>query len=135
MFTNVTSIYNTSQAAGVERLLPANHNGPFAVAVSPNGKFTCIGSHASCLISNLLDEASIIDLNGGSIAPAFVSFSSSLGLQEIYAEVSTNDGTVIDPLLEPIPRVVGGDTSIMHALDGLEFGTRDSLYVKGYTFV
>ncbi|KAF8630679.1 hypothetical protein AX15_002823 [Amanita polypyramis BW_CC] len=135
VFTNITSIYNTSQAVGVERLLLADHNGPLAVVISPSGKFRCIGSYELCLISDLLDEASIIDLHGGSISPAFVSFGSSLGLQEIYAEASTNDGIAVDPLAGPIPKVIGGDASIVHALDGLEFGTRDSLlaYRAGVT--
>ena len=132
MFTNVSSIYNAT-ALGVEKVL-ATHEGPFVAVISTSGKFSCFGSHGSCSSPSVLAEASVIDLRGGSIAPAFIAFGSPLGLQEIGLERSTSDGYVFDPLLKTVPPVLGGDTSIMHALDGLEFGTRDALYVSRCTF-
>lgn len=133
MFTNVSSIYNAT-VLGVEEVRPATHEGPLVAVVSTNGKISCFGSYGSCSSPSVLAEASVVDLRGGSIAPAFIAFGSPLGLQEIGLEMSTSDGYVFDPLLKPVPPVLGGDTSIIHALDGLEFGTRDALYVSRCTF-
>ena len=41
------------------------------------------------------DVDEFVDLEGGSLAPGFTSYGSSLGLEEILFEPSTNDG---DPL-------------------------------------
>lgn len=67
-----------------------------------------------------------IDLQGGSISPALVSFGSPLGLQEIMAESSTNDGYVYDPILREVPSILG-DKSVIRAADGLQYSTRHAL--------
>lgn len=128
MFTNVSSIYKAT-ALGIEQLRPTADEGPLVAVVSENGKISCFGSYNSCSNASLLVGTSVIDLRGGSIAPAFIAFGSPFGLQEIDRETSTGDGIIFDPLFKPIAEIIGGDTSIVHALDGLEFGTRDALYV------
>lgn len=132
MFTNVSSIYKAT-ALGIEQLRPTADEGPLAAVVSESGKISCLGSYNSCSSAGILTGTSVIDLRGGSIAPAFVAFGSPFGLQEIDREMSTGDEIIFDPLFKPVPQIIGGDTSIMHALDGLEFGTRDALYVSSCT--
>ncbi|KAF8633283.1 hypothetical protein AX17_004458 [Amanita inopinata Kibby_2008] len=134
MFTNVNSIY-TASSTSVQQRSTVDHQGPFAVVVNENGDIICSGRHESCLTTVLSNDTEVIDLDGGSIAPGFVSTGSSLGLENIASEISTDDGVVFDSLLKPIPRIVGGDTSIVQAVDGLEFGTRDALlaYQAGVT--
>ncbi|KAK2463223.1 hypothetical protein APHAL10511_004878 [Amanita phalloides] len=131
VFTNVSSIYRGT-LTGVKQLIPTSDDGPLTAVVSASGKLLCFGLHESCL-SVTSGEVSVVNLHGGSIAPAFVSFDSSLCLQDLCSDISTND--VIDPLLQPVPNILGGDTSILHANDGLEFGTRDALlaYRAGVT--
>ncbi|KZS89718.1 hypothetical protein SISNIDRAFT_479686 [Sistotremastrum niveocremeum HHB9708] len=84
---------------------------------------SCIDSPSTPGLS--FDE--IVDLEGGSISPAFVSFGSTLGLNEILLERVTNDGSVYDPLMSPggVPEVLGG--RMVRALDGLQFGGRNTL--------
>ena len=49
-----------------------------------------------------------------------------MGLNHIDQEESTNDGSVSSPLsLEP-PRILGKG-SVIRAVDGLQFATRDAL--------
>ncbi|KAJ7116354.1 hypothetical protein C8R44DRAFT_792267 [Mycena epipterygia] len=73
-----------------------------------------------------IDEAIIVDLQGGSISPALVSAGSAIGLQEIAMEDSTADGAVFDPMTVEIPTILGEHT-LIRAADGLRFGTRDAL--------
>jgi hypothetical protein len=56
-----------------------------------------------------------------------VSFGSPLGLEHIAAEYSTNDGTVHDLLVRPVPKAVRG--VMPRAVDGLQFASRDALYI------
>ncbi|OJT07354.1 hypothetical protein TRAPUB_1790 [Trametes pubescens] len=76
-----------------------------------------------------------VDLEGGSLAPGLTTFGSPLGLEEIMGEVSTKDGYVLDPLQDRVPKVVGGNGALIHAIDGLQFGTRHALvaYRAGVT--
>ncbi|KAJ6601705.1 hypothetical protein DFH09DRAFT_499518 [Mycena vulgaris] len=53
-------------------------------------------------------------------------FGSDLGLSEILAESSTNDGPVFDPLTMRAPSILG-DT-VVRAVDELQFGGRNTLY-------
>jgi hypothetical protein len=74
-------------------------------------------------------DATVIDLEAGSISPGLVSFGSPLGLEHIQAEQSTTDGPVFDPLSRNgVPDILGGDGAIIRAADGLLFQTRDALY-------
>lgn len=60
-------------------------------------------------------------------SPGLISFGSPLGLNNIEAESSTNDGDVFDSLTGSVPEVVGGDGSVIRAVDGLLYATRDAL--------
>lgn len=98
------------------------------MVVVDQGRIACSGLKASC--SEFLDGPveKVVDLKGGSIGPALISFGSALGLQEINGEISTQDGYVFDALEEGIPGLLGGDktTALIHASDGLQFATRDA---------
>lgn len=99
------------------------------VVVTRNGSIICIGGQAACMVPSIVgnDDYAVIDLEGGSITPGLVSFGSPLGLQHIDQEDSTNDGIVFDPLQEAVPTVLGGDSALPRAVDGLQFESRDSL--------
>ncbi|PPR01451.1 hypothetical protein CVT26_015084 [Gymnopilus dilepis] len=90
--------------------------------------------------ASFLDDMEVIDLQGGSIAPGLTSYGSPLGLVEIRLEPSTNDGNVIDPLVDDeVPPLLEGefedDFGIVRALDGLAFEGRNPLlaYRAGVT--
>ncbi|KAG5639408.1 hypothetical protein H0H81_002940 [Sphagnurus paluster] len=125
VFTNVKSIYKPNSNT-VEMQFSAATLAELGVAVAQNGTLVCSGTHTDCLSSFDYTCATFVDLEGGSIAPGLVSFGSPLGLHHIEAEDSTNDGDVFDPLLKPTPKILGGDTAIVRAADGLLFGTRDA---------
>ena len=70
----------------------------------------------------------MIDLQGGSIAPGLISYGTNLGLEEISAESTTSDGVAGDVLTGSIPGLLGAD-ALVKAVDGLQFSTRNALYV------
>ena len=76
----------------------------------------------------------IVDLEGGSIAQGLLSYGAPLGLEEITAEASTNDGVAPAPLIDSVPSLVGGDKYLARAIDGLKFETRDALSVRMFIF-
>lgn len=93
--------------------------GSFDVLVE-NGKIVCVGDCAS-----LAGAEETIDLENGSILPAFVGFGPALGLVEIIAEKSTIDGEAADKLGSG--SLWDEDQSFAvsrpdKAYDGLEFG-------------
>ena len=59
-------------------------------------------------------------------SPALISYGSSLGLNHIDGEPSTNDGYVHNVLKSDPPEIMG-EGSIIKAVDGLQFHTRDAL--------
>ncbi len=61
-----------------------------------------------------------------SCRPGLISFGSPLGLEHITSEASTNDGSVPDALTGNTPAILGSDAFI-HAVDGLQFESRDML--------
>jgi hypothetical protein len=76
------------------------------------------------------DADEFVDLHGGSLAPGLTSYGSPLGLVEIQLEPSTNDGVVLDPLVDGnLPSILGKDTAIVRAsaVDGLQFNGRNTL--------
>lgn len=131
VFTNVKSVFTRSSGV-VQREFSARDYSSLGVVVTRNGTMVCAGDQATCLALNILGDANhaVIDLEGGEIVPGLVSFGSPLGLQHIDQEPSTNDGDVPDPLVKSIPKIMGGDTMIVRASDGLEFASRDALYVS-----
>ena len=130
IFKNVKSIYQ-KKGGVIEQILFPQETGSFSTVIIRNGSIICSGDK-TCSEMVPLDSAfsSTIDLEGGSISPGFISFGSPLGLQHIEQESSTNDGNIYDPLLHPIPDILGGNSDIIRAVDGLEYGSRDALYVQ-----
>jgi hypothetical protein len=51
-----------------------------------------------------------------------------MALEDIQGESSTKDGKVFDPLKTTVPEIVGGDGSLIRAVDGLQYSSRDALY-------
>lgn len=108
--------------------LGSEHSG---IVIVQNGTVLCYGAPATCSPSVLSSpnlHVREVDLKGGSISPALISFGSQLGLQEISGEASTVDGAVLEPLRGDLPNVIGND-AVIRAVDGLQFETRDALYV------
>ncbi|KAG6903047.1 hypothetical protein C0995_007480 [Termitomyces sp. Mi166 len=126
VFTNLSSVY-LPRDNSIEMIFSASSvSGPGA-AVVHDGSVVCLGQQAQCLSILDTSKATFIDLEGGSIAPGLVSFGSPLGLQHIQEENSTNDGDVFDPFIgKGVPNIVGGNTAIVRAVDGLVFGSRDA---------
>ncbi|KDR75829.1 hypothetical protein GALMADRAFT_248549 [Galerina marginata CBS 339.88] len=132
VFTNVHSVY-LRQGARIREIFSMTKAGTAGVAVVVNGKISCIGALSTCPSARNTDIQKI-DLEGGSISPALVSFGSPLGLNHINGEASTNDGNVHDPLKSDPPSILGKG-SVIQAVDGLQFSTRDALlaYRSGVT--
>lgn len=127
IFKNVKSLYQ-KKGGIIEQILFPQDMGGFSTVVIRNGSIVCSGDELCSKVAPLDPSTFLtIDLEGGSISPGFVSFGSPLGLQHMDQEPSTNDGIVYDPLLQPIPNILAGNSAIMHAVDGLEYGSRDAL--------
>ncbi|KAJ7678491.1 carbohydrate esterase family 9 protein [Mycena rosella] len=130
VFINVRSVL-TPGASGLEELFSATDDRALGTVVAVDGRITCAG-----LCAMDVADATVIDLQAGSISPGLVSFGSPLGLEHIAAEESTVDGPIYDPLSKGgVPEIVGGDGAIIRAADGLLFRTRDALlaYRAGVT--
>lgn len=137
VFTNVGSIY-APLAGEVQELYSnaaqSNTNATpedvaNGIAVVRNGVLECYGqSESICSLDEFVgDKVQYVDLKGGSIAPGLLSYGSPLGLEDIQGETSTWDGVIYDPLESKVPSIVGGDDSVIRAVDGLQFSTRDAL--------
>lgn len=123
VFTNVSEVL-VKEVHGIRAMFTAQASS--GVVVVEGGRIACASSGTSCG-SFTNNEARYLDLQGGSISPGLLSFGSPLGLEEIMAEASTADGYVLDPLLADIPDIIGGERAVIHAVDGLQFTTRDAL--------
>lgn len=128
MFTNVRSLWQMKNGILEKTPRPLSNRDDLQNVVIHNGSILCYGYAEDCS-GSALDETTmkVIDLEGGAISPGLVSFGSALGLQEIAAESSTNDGIVYDPLQANVPHLLGRESSMIHAVDGLQFGTRNAL--------
>ncbi|PFH48493.1 hypothetical protein AMATHDRAFT_5747 [Amanita thiersii Skay4041] len=116
---NIVSLFNEDDSLGEQAE---------KIVVLRDGKVHCIGHNRdSCLVEDLAEDTSVIDLAGGSIAPALTTFGSPLGLVEIRLEPAANDGNVLDPLTSGNPPAILGNTTIIRAVDGLQFETRHAL--------
>ncbi|KAJ3867935.1 carbohydrate esterase family 9 protein [Lentinula novae-zelandiae] len=127
VFTNVSNIFVRS--SGTVREIYSATAIAGGVVVSRNGRLTCTGDQSTCLTDAVLgsdSEPFFVDLKGGSIEPALTSYGAPLGLEHINQEPSTNDGFAFEPLSHRVPKILGG--SIVRAVDGLLFDTRDALY-------
>lgn len=128
VFTNVKSLYRP-ETRGVRRQAIAQSDAGLGVVVVQNGSIVCSGGHQACFVESLLTDrdVAVVNLDGGSVSPGFVSYGSDLGLEEILLEPSTTDGQAPDPLLQRVPQILGGDSLLLRAADGLQFGTRHAL--------
>ncbi|KAJ7054501.1 composite domain of metallo-dependent hydrolase [Mycena amicta] len=129
VFQNVGSIFfKDPKTRVVNEMYSTAAKKQSAVAVVEEGRLVCFG-----ICSEVGSDALHIDLEGGSIHPALVSFGSPLGLSHINGEASTNDGPVLDPLSSNIPRIIDG--TLIKAVDGLLFASRDAFlaYRNGVT--
>jgi hypothetical protein len=95
------------------------------------GKIQCFALSANadsqCAFAAAAANAKVVDLLGGFLAPGLTTFGSDLGLSEIMLESSTTDGPVFDPLTMQVPNILAN--SIIRAVDGLQFGGRNTLCV------
>lgn len=128
-FTNVGHVHMCGKDGEIAQILSDERKSGHVLV--KDGKVVCVGSGDSiCSRTAKAETESLrvkfIDLHGGSIAPALTSFGSPLGLQEIEQEPSTEDGSVIDPLTKNVPEIVGGDGSLIRAVDGLQYSSRDA---------
>ncbi|CUA75385.1 hypothetical protein RSOLAG22IIIB_11709 [Rhizoctonia solani] len=123
VFTNVASFMHDGQ---LERSEPG-------LVVASRGRIVCAGACASYITS----EATTVDLCGGSIMPGLISSGASIGLVEIDQELSTNDGSPLDPLENDVPVIAGGDQFLARGVDGLSFAGRNALlsYRGGVTTI
>ncbi|KIM80183.1 hypothetical protein PILCRDRAFT_73396 [Piloderma croceum F 1598] len=126
MFTNVSSIY-TKNNSHIEVVDFEGEESKWLTVAVRDGIITCVDKGDSCRYF-LDDDVDVIDLRGGSLAPGLTTFGSPIGLVEIRLEPSTNDGKVYDPLHKDPPSLVGGgEQAIIRAVDGLQFGGRNTL--------
>ncbi|EGN99656.1 hypothetical protein SERLA73DRAFT_159873 [Serpula lacrymans var. lacrymans S7.3] len=125
IFYNVSSVW-TREAGTVQAAFGVQEGEPKGVVVVDNGRIVCANVLEAACASYMLSGSAQVDLQGGSLAPALVAAGSAIGLQDIAGEPSTTDGTVYDAM-KSIPSVVGGDSSIIKAIDGLQYGSRDAL--------
>ncbi|KAJ4472838.1 carbohydrate esterase family 9 protein [Lentinula edodes] len=126
IFQNFDSLF-LDMGNGVEQIFIAeNYVGESQIAVVQNGKLACIGTTDVCITTVNVDSRTV-DLQGGSLAPGLVSYGSPLGLVHIAGEESTQDGEVFDGLMDKLPTILGGNTAVIRAVDGLQFATRDAL--------
>lgn len=63
-------------------------------------------------------------------SPGLTSFGSPLALEDIQGEPDTHDGYVYNAFGDTNPEIV--DRVIIHAVDGLQFAARDTLYVRPF---
>lgn len=128
LFTNVSRVWERTHTGISERSNFASENHGKGSVVAEKGEITCIGSFSTCSSFASNPDTVTIDLQGGAITPGLISFGTNLGLQEIGMEVSTTDGSVYDAF-DKTPSILGGTDAVIRASDGLQFSTRDELYV------
>ncbi|KAF6761161.1 amidohydrolase [Ephemerocybe angulata] len=134
VFLNVKTVTRRTQI-GVQTSFTAQPgavegpNSSLGVVLVEKGRIACAGDQATCGLHTLRERKDIeyVDLEGGSIAPGLVTFGSPVGLEQINEEPSTNDGAIYDSLTDSVPALLGGNTAVVRASDGLDFGSRDAL--------
>lgn len=129
VFQGVKSAWTRHTSGRVETMF--DDDGGDKVVVVRDGIIECVSDdRSSCGVYGASEDQSVVDLQGGSLAPGLTTFGSPIGLVEIRLESSTNDGPVIDPLTDgPVPSILGGDGAVIRAVDGLQFEGRNTLYV------
>jgi len=123
VFAGVKEVWQRKNNGDVVDIFRSSAGGVLGTVVVEGGKFTCVG-HACADVSG---DATILNLNGGSISPGLMSYGSPLGLEEIADEPSTADGGIYDAFVRDIPRILDDSGGILRAMDALMFGTRNAL--------
>ena len=127
LFTNLTNVWirkgNKVHSVLDDLTSPTDRAERGVVGVKA-GSIICVTAKECEQFESLAER--IVDLEGGAIQPGLVTYGSGLGLQEIAMESSTVDGPVLDPLSHNIPKILGKET-LIRAVDGLQYQTRDSL--------
>ncbi|KAJ4473612.1 carbohydrate esterase family 9 protein [Lentinula aciculospora] len=135
VFINIKDVLFKSLTSVVGDFV-AHTEDDLGVLVARNGKPVCWGSRETCLpiVGTKDSDITVVDLQGGSISPALLFYGSPLGLQHITLEPSTTDGVIHDPLSSDAPSILGNST-LIRAADGLQYGSRDALmaYRSGVT--
>lgn len=131
IFTNVKSVWSQVDDDIVETLSAEESDvGTSSSILVRGGRIECIARQdvaTSCMPTELYEKVDIIDLEGGMLSPGLTTFGSPIGTVEIRLESSTNDGNVFDPLRQIIPSILGGDDTVVRAVDGLQFQGRNTL--------
>ena len=130
IFTNVRSVWSHVDNDIVETFGGGVAETMGSVLVR-GGRIACIaeqGAATGCMQAEL-HGVEVIDLEGGMVSPGLTTFGSPIGTVEIRLESSTNDGTVFDPLHHTVPTILGGDDTVVRAVDGLQFEGRNTLLV------
>jgi hypothetical protein len=127
VFANVSAVLVRGME-GIEHMFrPSAVDPAKGVVIVHGGKIVCVGTDSTC--NSLVPVAArLVDLEGGVLAPAFISFGSNLGLQEIAYEPSTGDGLPFDAFADDVPEILRDPGGIVQATDALEFQTRNALY-------
>ncbi|KAJ7735556.1 hypothetical protein DFH07DRAFT_1065042 [Mycena maculata] len=128
LFANVTQVW-TRTRSGVAQLLAADDASATWQVLVDGGAIQCVartGKNGGSCGTRLAANTAVIDLMGGGLAPGLTTFGSDLGLSEIKLEPSTTDGPVFDPLTMQVPGILGD--AVIRAVDGLQFGGRNTLY-------
>lgn len=128
VFINVQTIYQKdSSGLGIQSQNVVDEGAGVVVVV--NGTIICQGQTPKCAhFHEQLPSLEQIDLEGGVLAPGLLTYGGSIGLVEIDAEASTNDGVAYAPFEQDNPTLMG-DGSLLLAADGLQFKGRNALYV------
>ena len=137
LFTNVKNVYTPVRSeihhSQLFRAVVDGEVFPPSVLVQ-KGRITCMGRCTQEEVMARTENLTTIDLEGGALSPGLVSFGAPLGLEEIQQEESTNDGTLLDPLTNAIPKILDdGEGGVVRAVDGLAFMGRDTLCVTPST--
>lgn len=123
IFTNVTGILRRAGEELQESVVTQSGQG---VVVVDSGRIVCSGTALACSMATGSADHQVVDLEGGWISLGAITYGSPLGLEEIAGEASTSDGFAYDPLSSDAPRVAGGSGTIVRAVDGLQYGTRNA---------
>jgi hypothetical protein len=129
VFHNVREVWARDGEGGIAEVVATGleTGDKLATVVVEQGKIICAGPGATCATAASTAEREAVNLRGGSISPAFMSFGSPLGLEEIAEEPSTGDGGLYNAFTSNPPRILGDAGGMARAVDALQFGTRNAL--------
>ncbi|KAF7969725.1 hypothetical protein HWV62_26136 [Athelia sp. TMB] len=124
IFTNVSSIF-IQDDQHISEVYRSTDSIASRTVVVDNGEIVCNGSDTQCIVEYDMNDAEIINLQGGSLSPGLITYGAPVGLDHIQGEPSTHDGVVVDPLTKDYPMII--ENAVIRAADGLQFSSRDAL--------